>query len=157
LAAFGSISAAAGAGAPWSSANLAIYIPFSLPVDASVNGVKFNCTAGASAGRNFDLGFFDAATGATLSTAGATLMAAGVNTWGASQPIIGGNTYYLGMSANSTSLGVWRWASTVNALRMVGVAQEASAEPLPTITATPAQMAQTNLPVIVLTFSSVAQ
>jgi hypothetical protein len=145
-----------GAGTAWPSANVAIYTPFSLPVDARVNGVSFNCTAGNSAGRNFDLGIFDAATNTKLSSTGATAMALGTNTWAADQQIIGGASYYVGLSVNSTALFVWSTPTAVIVQRVLGFAQEASAEPLPA-TATPAQVAFAYVPFIAMTFSSVAQ
>ncbi len=148
-----------GAGGAWPSANLAIYIPFSLPVDATVNGMSFNCTAGNSAGRNFDIGIYDSlgtanGPGTKLSSSGATLMAAGINTWAANQLLAGGTTYYAAMSANNTSLTVWRKATGLNDQRfLLGTLQEATAEPLNS-TATAVQVTNAYVPVIVMTFAN---
>ena len=145
-----------GAGATWPAANLAIYHPFALPSDALLTGVKFNCTSGNSAGRNFDLGIFDAS-GVKLFSSGATLVAAGVNTWAPNQWLQGGVPYYLGMYANNGSLQFWRKSSSVVFERSNGILQEATGAANLPATATFAAVTSNNyVPVVFFTFGNVS-
>ena len=138
------------------TANQAYYTPFCLPRDATCTAVSWNCTAGTSSGRNFDVGFYpDDGTWNKLSTQGGVLAVSGINTWSCSQPLVGGTRYFVALVGNNAGLGVWRRGPSSLQSRIVGMAIQSSAYPLPS-TATPAQVSGTDLwPMISLSFAEI--
>lgn len=145
----------AGGSQAWPSNNLAIYMPWTAPFDATIATLMFHCTAGNSAGRNYDIGIYDYESLAKLSSSGSTLCAANLNTWTANQAVEGGQRYYIALSMTTTSLSVFGYnpgdaSATRVMLRLLGWAEEASAVPLPS-TATPAQTSFAKIPFVTVT------
>lgn len=85
----------------WPSANLAIFIPFTLAVPVTV--YKMAMGAGATAAGNFDIGIYDAA-GNRLVSSGATAKGSSVeHILDVTDTVIGPGTYYLAMAADGTN------------------------------------------------------
>lgn len=136
-------------GASYPAANRAIYMPFSLPVTKPLKSMAVWATTVAG---TFDLGIYDEGCSARLVSQGSASVVSGLNTFTLATPFLleAGVLYHAAMSHSSTAQFV-RFGITVNALRLGGAAQEASAHPLPS-TATPAQVASAYMPGIILDF-----
>lgn len=138
--------------AVWPSASRAIYVPLRITTTQRLKSVAVWCTATGSS--TYDLGLYDVGPAERLASSGSqSLVAASVNTWTLTNPILleAGHRYYIGMAAGSTSASFARYNPSVNQMRMGGYAQEAAALPLPA-TATPAQSASGYVPMLALTF-----
>lgn len=136
----------------WPAANRALYVPLFVPSTQRLKTVSVWCAATGSG--TFDLGLYDGLGTTLLGSMGSTaLVATSVNTWTPTNPILveAGVRYYLGMSASSATSTFVRVNPNVSAARGGGLAQQATAHPLPS-TATPAQVASAYAPVFALTF-----
>lgn len=151
---WGMSSGYTGGSSAWGyGANGAQYTPVTVPWDVVCNGVMFDCTGGTSAGRNYDVGFYDADTLALLSSSGATLLVSGLNTWACAQPLTAGKRYYLGLSLSNATPTLFRLAPTAATQgRLMGLASQGSAHPLPS-TMTPAQITSAYAVLFGLTFA----
>ena len=132
--------------AVWPAANRAIYVPIAVYEPALITA--FWWVNGATAGNgNADLGLFDE-NGVKLISTGATLTV-GANSRqsvNVTDTLIGPGTFYLGLSLASASDAIFRVAySTAEVERAFGMAQQASAHPLPAV-ATFASIASAYVP-----------
>lgn len=129
----------------WPTANLAIYVPFVL--SASIPVVKLFAVNGASVSGNVDVGVYDENWGRLFSSG--SVAQASTNTLQALATVtqaLAPGRYYLGLSCDNTTSTFLRWQPSIAPLLAgEGVAQQASAFPLPS-TAVPAVYAQTYLP-----------
>lgn len=142
------IGALSGFGAgTWPAANRAIYVPVQFPADCTVYGIH---AAGANTTGNYDLGLYGP--DLTLYTnKGSTAMAAALLSHTFSDiRVYGGLTYYMALALSSASGSVARitTGATIK-LTYVGIAQQASAVPLPS-TMTPATPASDYIPFLAL-------
>jgi hypothetical protein len=149
VAALGNVIAYAVGG--YIASNRAVYRPLVLPSTQRLTSVAVHCTTTGSG--TFDLGIYDAAGTTRLQSMGSTSLAAGVNTWTLTTPLLipGGELFWLGMSCSTNTATFIRQATPLVMLRPMGVTQEATAHPLPA-TATPVQVAGTFLPTFALRF-----
>ena len=138
------------ASATWTSANLALYIPFL--VYAPITIVAAAWYNGATVTGNCDIGVFDDQQNA-IGTLGSTAQS-GATGW---QPNavswkLNPGTYYMGFSMSSATATVWTsGVSGVQNGRVAGILSQASAVPLPTTAATFATLAATiSVPLIAL-------
>jgi hypothetical protein len=138
------------AGAPasnnWPTANLAIYIPLSLPWSYTVNRVFW--INGATVGGNCSVAVLDSA-GVRLATSGSTVTSGASTiqyvTLG-SPLVMSAGRYFLGISFSGTTTVSWLTTGvTADFGRMMGLFQQASAHPIPT-TATFASFASIGYP-----------
>lgn len=149
----GSSLSAVPASAAWPSANLAIYVPFMLAAPYLVQRLWW--ANGATVAGNVDCGVYTG-DGTQLFHTGATAQA----TINVVQSVSNGPTlllpgaYYMALSASSGSATFFRLAPAAARLQAMGLAQQATAEPLPA-TFTLASMAQTYIPVFGITSSTV--
>ncbi len=132
------------------TANMAFYVPVVFPFPAQLYSISFVAANGTG---NYDLGFYDGYSKTRIqSTTSTALTAAGKKTMTftvdyAADP---GKVYYAALSFSSTSGTVWCWtpAATVNQLIAGGVANEASALPLPA-TMTPVTATGVRVPIFI--------
>jgi hypothetical protein len=121
------------------AANQAMYCPVTFPCDATIYNVSFVATNGTG---NYDLGLYDASYRRLASTGSTAMSAAGVKTL--TFPDIrvkAGTTLYVGVVWSSISARMICQANTtVVIMTALGIAEEASALPLPA-TATPVMVA----------------
>jgi hypothetical protein len=131
----------------WPSANLAIYVPVTIPDRASFASLRaFFVNASAVAG-NVDVGIYDEAW-ARIASTGAVAQAgtAVVQDLAALAAVLAPGRYYLAASCSSASATNYTLTGFVaGELAALGLAQQATAHPLPA-TATPVAYAQTILP-----------
>lgn len=135
----------------WPSANRAIYVPFRLRSTQRIKTVSIWCTIGAG---NFDLGLYNSLGTGLLASLGSTaLTAAAINTWTPANPILieAGVRYYLGMSCSTATSSFARMQPSLLSLRAGGLAQQATAHPLPN-PAVPAQIVSLQTPIFALAF-----
>lgn len=118
------------ASAAWPSANLALYMPFS--VSRPTLFVKLFCINGATATGNVDMGIYDWA-GTRLVSIGSTAQSgtAATQEFNITDTLIGPGRFYLAIAMDGTSGTLYRLQSTLQANREGGWLQEASAFPLP--------------------------
>ena len=133
------------------SANLAIYIPFTIAKPIVV--VKLFSYNGATVSGNIDMGIYTA-DGTRLVSIGSTAQAttSNVQEFDISDTLLNAGLYYLAVAKNDTTGTLFAVASgsAVAALATMGIAQQASAFPLPA-TATFATASQDYTPLIGLT------
>jgi hypothetical protein len=139
----------------WPSANLALYFPVVIPRRTSFAALRAFLANGATANGNVDIGLYDeswnrlASTGSVAQSGTTT-----IQDLAALAVTIPPGRYYLGIALSSgTGTAIALGSALAGSLASLGVAQEASAFPLPA-TATPAVCAQTIVPIFGL--SSVA-
>lgn len=130
-------------GSAWPASNRAIYVPVQFPADCTVFGIQ---ALGANTTGNYDIGLYGPDFG-RLTNKGSTAMAAAVLSHTFSDlRVYGGMTYYMALALSSSSGSVGRVATgALIRLTVLGVAQEASALPLPS-TMTPAAPANDYVP-----------
>ncbi len=117
--------------AAWPTANLAIYIPFTIPFAYPVKRV-FWCNGTVSAGHNLDFGIYDY-DGTRLYHTGSTAQGAS-NTvqYTAVDFILPAGRYYKALAMDSTASQVMRQANaTAQNLRIAGLLQQGTAFALP--------------------------
>jgi hypothetical protein len=115
----------------WPTANLAIYVPFRVPV--AIVAYKIACGTGAATTGNFDLGIYNAA-GTRLVSTGST-----AKTTANSDRVIDitdttliPGMYYFAMAVDTLSAAYQGWtAPNVGYLNLLGCRQQASAFALP--------------------------
>lgn len=146
---FGNETAAitgAGGFTAWPVANMAFFVPFVIMAPYLVRTLWWH--NGASVTGNVDCGVYTAG-GTLLLSAGSTAQS------GISQPqkvalgtpfLLGPGSYYMALAASSASALIARAAPPALSGQMMGLAQQASALPLPA-TATPASISNTCLPI----------
>lgn len=130
----------------WPSANLTIYVPFAIPFDFNVRRVFW--INGASTTGNADLGVYTRAGGKLFSTGATSRTGTSVVQYTSlSTPfMLSPGDYYMALSATSGSGAFIRFApSILSDLRLVGLLQQTSANPLPA-TATYAALGQSYWP-----------
>lgn len=140
-------SSATVASTTFPAANLAIYVPFIVPRGQNFTAYQLIIGNGGAVSGNLDLGIYSEAW-ALLTSAGSTAQS-GTNTVQA----VNITDYYLAPGRYYMAIAMDNTTGTTNAINtgtapgaaMLGVAQEASAFPLPS-TATPALFTQTNIP-----------
>lgn len=138
----------------WPSANLAMYLPFSLPWSYTVNRLELR--NGSTAAGNWDLGVYNFS-GVKLASSGAVAQSGTVTIqyFSLAAPLtLSAGDYYLGISC-STNTGTFGGSSTsmTSFGRLMGLYQQASAHPLPATT-TFAAWAQATPPFVGLTRTS---
>lgn len=139
----------------WPSASLAFFMPCLLQTARTVYG--FGWLNGSTVSGNVDCGIYSAEGAQRAALGGVAQSGTSVvqtATLGSSVALDPGR-YYMAMVADNVT-GTFSRISTVGAptLRVTGVAQEASAYPLPS-TATFAAMAQAFIPLMFMAFGSV--
>lgn len=136
--------------ATYAGGNRALYIPFSLPVTARM--ASMSCWIGTSSG-TFDLGLIDGLGTTRLASMGSTSTASGKNTWTPTDPILleAGVRYYAAISCSNTTATFTRLGTTALVQRAFGMAQQATAHPIPA-NPVPAQVGAAFYPLIALTF-----
>lgn len=136
----------------WPSANLALYIPLTLPFAYPAKRVFWG--NGSTVNGNVDLGLYDGITGSKIYSVGATLQAgATALQYVTVDWLVQPGEYYLALSLSSGTGQTLRVAPGTADMRLVGCVQEASAHPLPT-TMTPAAIGQGYWPLFGLTRTS---
>lgn len=118
--------------AAWPSANLAVYIPFSLKFDYTATKVLW--ANGATAGGNIDIGVYLASSGAAVNRLGATAQGAAnaVVEAAFSVSLTKNVPYYLGVMFSATTGAAFTSSSvTAEVGRYIGMLQEATAGSLP--------------------------
>jgi hypothetical protein len=134
----------------WPSANLAIYIPFTLSEE--ITAVKMFTLNGTSAANNLDIGIYDEAF-TRLVSSGSTAQS-GTNAlqiFDITDTILGPGRYYMALASSGSSATFLRiFGSNSIELSQLGVAQQASAFALPA-NGTPAALSNTYIPVFGLT------
>lgn len=136
----------------WVSANRAIYVPFSLSAPYQVSRVWW--ANGATATGNVDCGIYTIG-GTRLASTGSTAQAGTsvVQSVALSQLLLPG-AYYMALVLSSTSGTILRAALAVVGCQSLGVAQQATALPLPA-TATFATVASAFMPLFGIASASV--
>lgn len=134
------------ASAVFPSANLAIYIPFT--VYETITIVKLSILNGAAVSGNVDVGIYDAG-GAKIISTGSTAQSgtSAIQTFDITDTVLSPGLYYLAIAMDNTTGAIENVTVTAIDVEALGVFQEASAFPLPS-SATPAAFAQTVLPLI---------
>lgn len=136
--------------AAYISANRAIYIPFS--VSSPILVVKLWSFNGATASGNIDVGIYDTA-GTKIISSGSTVQA-GTNTlqeFDIADTMLGPGNFYLAVAMDNTTGTLFRNSGGSTSLQSaVGMAQQATAFPLPA-TATFAATGSTYVPMVGLT------
>ena len=144
-----------GGAVAWPSGSLAIYCPIVIP--APIIAVMLAVGNGA-VGNNIDVGIYDQA-GTLIVSSGSTAMSgtSATQTFDISDTVIGPGLFYLAAAIDGTTGGILRanpGAAGAALLQAAGVAQQASAFPLPA-NAVFASMAQAYLPIILLSIQTV--
>ena len=132
--------------AAYPAANRALYIPFHLMQPITVR--KLFVYNGATAAGNIDIGILDSA-GTLQCSAGSTAQAGTsvLQEFDITDKLIGPGDFYFGVSKDDAVGTLFDNAPGFQVLRTVGMAQEASAFPLPA-TATFAQIATAFVPIV---------
>jgi hypothetical protein len=136
----------------WPAANRAIFIPFRISQAlVPVNAFHLN---GATASGSIDVGIYSA-DGTRLCSTGSTVQAGtnAVQTIALTSPTLQPGLYYLAMAASATTVTSVACTTNVNVLRILGMAQMATAFALPT-TATYVALASSFLPSVGVTVRS---
>jgi len=140
----------------WPSANLAIFVPFVIHDRASFASVRAIIANGAAAAGNWDIGVYDESWSRLASTGAVAMSGTGnIQDLAALVATLAPGRYYLAASSSSGTATVWGYTGyPAGLLAAVGLAQQASAHPLPAVAA-PAAYAQTFLPVFGLSSQAV--
>ena len=139
------------ASATWSTANLALFIPFIVSVPTTiVAGGPYN---GATATGNFDVGVYDDQQNKLVS-AGSTAQS-GTTAWqvvSLTSTTLNPGLYYMALAFSSASSTVFACGSQVNTLapRAAGFLQQTSALPLPATATFATATSGPNLPLMAL-------
>jgi hypothetical protein len=130
----------------WPSNNLALYVPFAVPLPIRVLKLWFGC--GSIGTDNFDLGLFTAA-GTKLVSSGATAKAASGTevVVDVTDTSIGPGLYYIGLSCASTGSSFYLYGFTTPIAAAYGIKQEEAAHPLPA-TATMVNASSSYIPLV---------
>lgn len=141
------------AAAAWPAANLALYIPFI--VEQTVTAYKMAFEVGAQAG-NYDIGLYSEAGDRLVSTGSTAVPAAGLAVADIADTVLGPGVYFMAINMSTiTTLTIERATGTLNLLQAAGMLQQAvGAVTLPN-PATFALVAQTYVPGVSVTFSTV--
>ena len=116
--------------AVWPTANLAIFIPLSIPDDVLV--VKFSLLNGIVASGNYDFGLYDSQGNLVVSTGSTAITGTSViQTIDSTDTLLPRGFYYLGMAVDNITANFSRMAPSAAGLNGWGVRQMASAFPLP--------------------------
>lgn len=117
-------------------ANVAIYIPISVPVDSRLESVILLC---ANATGNYDLGLYDE-NYVRIGSKGSTAAANATLSYALDFFLKAGKTYFMAAACNNTGTGIYRMAlGSAQEDEAIGIYEEASAFPLPaTMTPVPA-------------------
>lgn len=123
-----------GASAAWPSANLGIFIPFSIIAPYTVRTLWW--ANGSSVTGTVDCGIYSAGTGGAASkivTATPTSQASTnvIQKVSITSVLLLPGSYYMGLSASSASATFMRFAPTTTALSFIGGGQQASVGTLP--------------------------
>ena len=114
----------------WPTANLAIFIPLSIPDDVLV--VKFSLLNGIVASGNYDFGLYDSQGNLIVSTGSTVITGTSVvQTIDSTDTLVPKGFCYLGMSCDNITANFSRMAVTAAVLNGWGVRQMATAFPLP--------------------------
>lgn len=130
IAAYGSLGTSTTAA--WPTANLALFIPLTLPSTFTVKQMFY--TRGATGGGNIDIGIYSE-TGTRLVSTGSTATAgvAGITTIDVTDTTLARGRYYLAFAHDGTTATFRRYTTTAATwLAVAGGAQMAAAFPLPT-------------------------
>jgi hypothetical protein len=140
---FGGVTGAASA--VWPTANLAIYVPFTLAIPGRVRQLGlFNGTVVSG---NFDVGIYRYDGTRLISTGSTAQAGTSALQFVAAALDLPPGRYYLGLALDNITATVFRQSQwTAAMLEALGVGQQASAFPLPA-TMTPVAPTNTNLPV----------
>lgn len=132
----------------WPSANLAIFVPFTVYEPITI--VKMSIINGTAVSGNVDVGIYDGG-GAKLVSSGSTAQAGTsvIQTFDITDTLLKPGLYYLALAISNTT-GTVESSGTLVAIdaEIIGVMQMASAFALPA-TATFAAFAQTSVPLII--------
>ena len=138
--------------ANWPTANLAIYIPFTLHSAATVKRLGwFN---GGVVSGNVDCGIYDSALARVIS-AGSTAQS-GTSTWqmvDIADTALAAGGYWIAIVLDNTTGRIGTYPSAVSELRGSGFAEQGTSFALPA-TATLAAMAQTIIPLVVMEYGT---
>ena len=145
-----------GASAVWPAANRAIYVPFALSAPYLVNKVWW--ANGATVGNGTaDCGVYSSdgtkllSSGTTTTASASTIQSVTLG----STFLLTPDSYYMALVLSSASDTIWRNSNAAAAaLQMVGMAQQASASPLPA-TFTLASVASAYMPLFGIASSTV--
>lgn len=143
--------------AAWTSANLAIYIPFAVDSTVTVKQVGwYNGTV--NAGNTIDVGIYTEAGVYIISSGAQTMSGAGLQVFNITDTVINPGVYFMGMSVNTAATGTFGRGNQITGLLLnaYGVQQQASAHPLPTTSATFANPTNTFYPVFGLLLQATA-
>lgn len=135
--------------AVWPSTNRALYVPFSLPMSATILSLSFACTIATD---NYDIGLYDA-NFAKYESSGSTALATGVQTFTLTRPYRAnaGDVLWTGMVVSGTTGAVFRYSGgALSQIVATGAGQEALGSTALPSTATPASLAALFLPLIAL-------
>lgn len=141
------------ASAVWPAANRAIFVPFVLPERVTVR--QLLCVNGGTVSGNVDVGIYNSDLSLLISS-GSTAQA-GVNstqTFDVTDTVLQPGFFYLAMAANNILATNQRWAPFGTQQGAFGVAQQASAFPLPA-SATLASVTSSYIPYIGLSLRAV--
>jgi len=147
-------NAAQGSSAAWTTANDAIYIPFTIvaPITAYLMAVENAATVAG----NVDLGIYDI-NGVRLVSIGSTAMAGAstIQTFDIADTLLTPGTYFMAFASNSTTAThIHTGGGTAQWLRSYGVQQQATAFALPA-TATMVAPTRTNVPMLAIATKAV--
>jgi hypothetical protein len=138
----------------WPTANLAMYIPLSIPWSYTVNRVFW--INGATTGGTASVAILDSA-GVRLATSGSTVQsgASALQYVALGSPLVmAAGRYFIGLSFSGTTTVAWLTTGfTADFGRMAGMYQQATAHPIPT-SATFASFASTGYPFAGITRTS---
>lgn len=141
---FGSVTAFL-AGTIVASNNVALYCPVIFPADCTLYALRFMAANGTG---NYDIGLYNSSFARLASSGAVAMSAAGLKTLSLSDiRVTAGDLYYMAIALSSSSGQVQRSVSSVNSLIPAGVAQQASAMPLPN-PMVPATMGGTSFPLM---------
>ena len=147
---------AAPAEASWPAANRAIYVPFEL--EESVTVLKLFIFNGFTVSGNVDLGIYNSVFTRLVSSG--SIAQTGVSSlqeFDIADTVIGPGQFYLALAVDNIDAILFRWLGTgavaVELLKSWGLAQEASAFPLPA-TATPVSVSSDYIPYVGLSLRS---
>lgn len=128
----GALNIGTPASGAWPAANLALYIPISIPLPTIVT--KFFWELGAGVADNSDIGLFDWS-GRKLVSTGSTAHSGSAGdkqiTTLSSSVFLQPGTYWLGISHDTNTTGFQRWNPTATLLEIFGLREESSAFALP--------------------------
>ena len=139
--------------AGWPAANRAIFMPITIYNPITV--VKMFIENGASTSGNIDVGIYDS-DGAIIVSSGSTAQSgvSATQEFDITDTLLNPGLYYLAAAMDNTTGTVLRWGLSGAVARGIGVAQMASAFPLPS-TATFAALASSFIPGVFATLRSV--